>query len=174
MAARSLECIARGEQILSIRTRQRVRRIFPRSSSHPEHAAHASDLPRCIPARRQLDWSVARASLIDALHLSVGPKLALGGPLGFGSAPGRFGYLRVALRTRLSGLFARFGRVSERCRVLDAECVCRSCADVPPRAPECVQERVPNGKIVRSDWAGCFLLSIPPRGTRGRRAWNTC
>ena len=124
MAARSLECIARGEQILSIRTRQRVRRIFPRSSSHPEHAAHASDLPRCIPARRQLDWSVARASLIDALHLSVGPKLALGGPLGFGSAPGRFGYLRVALRTRLSGLFARFGRVSERCRVLDAECVC--------------------------------------------------
>ena len=52
------------------------------------------------------------------------PKLALGGPLGFGSAPGRFGYLRVALRTRLSGLFARFGRVSERCRVLDAECVC--------------------------------------------------
>ena len=173
MAARSLECIARGEQILSIRTRQRVRRIFPRSSSHPEHAAHASDLPRCIPARRQLDWSVARASLIDALHLSVGPRLALRGPLGFGSAPGRFGYLRVALRTRLSGLFARFGRVSERCRVLDAECVCRRVL-MCLRGHRNASRNASNGKIVRSDWAGCFLLSIPPRGTRGRRAWNTC
>ena len=102
------------------------------------------------------------------LLLLVGPRLALGGPLGFGSAPGFFGCLRVALRTRLSGLFARFGRVRERCRVLDAVCVNRSRGDAAPRAPECVP-----GRVVW--YVGALRLSrllhtiIPTRGAHGGR-----
>ena len=59
--------------------------------------------------------------------LLVGRRLALGAPLGSGSDPGVSGYLRVALRMRVSGSCARFGRRGERCRVLDGVCVCRSC-----------------------------------------------
>ena len=109
------------------------RGISPRSPSHPKHNAHTSDLPHCVPARPQLVWSVDRATLTDALLLSDSPRLALGAPLGSGSAPGVSGCLRVALRTRLSELSAGFGLGSERCRVLNDVCVCRSRGDAPPR-----------------------------------------
>mmetsp|Transcript_86077 Transcript_86077/g.257994 ORF Transcript_86077/g.257994 Transcript_86077/m.257994 type:complete len:202 (+) Transcript_86077:116-721(+) len=49
------------------------------------------------------------AMLSEVLHLSVGRRLALGAPSGSDSAPGVSGYLRAALRMRLSCLFARFG-----------------------------------------------------------------
>ena len=52
-------CIAGGEQILSIRTRQPAMNSSLQSSSHPEHIAHTSELHRYIPARPQLDWLVA-------------------------------------------------------------------------------------------------------------------
>ena len=82
-------------------------------------------MSRCILARPQLVWSVVCATLIDGLLLLVGPGLALGAPLGSGSDLGASGYLRVALRTRLSGIFAHFGRGSERFCALDAVRVCR-------------------------------------------------
>eukprot|EP00966_Prymnesium_polylepis_P299132 6911828-Prymnesium_polylepis.1 len=131
--------IARGEQRPSIRARQRVSHISSRSASPPEHIPHVSDLPRCCPARPQLVWSVARATLVDALLVSVSPRLVRGDSLGSDCDPGLSGYLRIALRMRLSALFARYGRRSERCRVIDGVRVCRSCGDAAPRALECIR-----------------------------------
>lgn len=134
--------IAGGEHRLSIRAPQLERVISRRSLLHPEHDAHVSDLLWRIPACPQLVWPVACATLIHVLLLSIGQRLVLGARVGCGSARGVSGYLRAALRTRLSGLFARFGRGSERCCVLDDVCACRSRGDPAPRALECVQRRV--------------------------------
>ena len=62
---------------------------------------------------------MAQATLSDALRLSVRPRLALGALLGSDSDLGLSGYLRAALRMRLNGRSARYGRGSERCRMLD-------------------------------------------------------
>ena len=125
-------CIAGGEQRLSPRTPLVERGTSPRCSPHHEHTAHVSDLPRCCPARPQLVWSVAHATLIDVLLVSISPWLLRGSPLGYGSGLWVSGYLRVALRTRLSGLFARYGRGSERFCALDAVRVCQSREDAAP------------------------------------------
>ena len=62
----------------------------------------------------------------------VGPRLALGAPLGSGSDTGVSGYFRVALRTSLTELSARFGRGSERFCALDAVRLCQSREDTGP------------------------------------------
>ena len=69
------------------------------------------------------------AMLSEVLHLSVGRRLALGAPLDYGSDTGVSGDLRIALRMSLSAEFVRYGRRSERCRVVDYGHVCRSRED---------------------------------------------
>ena len=138
-----LSCIAGGEEILSIRTRQPAIKLSLRSSSHPEHIAHTSELLLYIPARPQLDgpWLVQRSP--DVPRLSVGSRLAFSAPSGSANDPGLSGHLCAAKRTCLSQDFARFGRRSERQRALDDVCACRSCGDAAPLALECVHRSRP-------------------------------
>ena len=162
-------CITGGELRLSIRTCQPVINISPRSSSPPEHIAHASDVPRCIPARPQLVWCVACKTLRRVPLPSVSSGFALGAPLGSVSAPGLSGHLRAALRTRLSQHFARFGRRSERQRALDDACVCRSCGDAAPRALECI-----HGRVLCYDGALRLARLVTTINTTTWDAWEQC
>ena len=147
------------------------RGISPRSLPPPEHNAHVPDLPRCIPVRRQLVWSVALATLINAPLLEVGGRLALGAPLGSGSDPGVSGYLRVALRTRVSGSFARFGCRSERCRVLDGVCVCPIVWTCKLRVHRNASRIALYAVLGCSELAYELILPLSTCGTPGARVW---
>jgi hypothetical protein len=108
------------------------RRAPPRPSSPPTRRQSARAASPLWPPRTH------RVGLSHTLA----QRLALGAPLDYGSDTGVSGDLRIALRMSLSAEFVRYGRRSERCRVVDYGHVCRSREDVAPRAPECVHRHV--------------------------------
>ena len=147
--------------------------MSPRSSPPPEHSAQVSDLPRCIPARPQLVLPRLRQRSRCALHVSVGRWLPFGAPLCSGCDPGLSGHLRAALRTRLRGHFARFGRGSARCRVLDDMRPCRSRGDGSFTGTGCVPWSRPMMKwcarVVHAGWHHACTHWRPVAGVpRGR------
>ena len=122
-----------GEDHLSIRALVVERGIPPRSLPPPEHKTRTC--LTCLAASLRVgssfgpwlwhmlwQWSSMRYFCWSA----EGSRSVL--PWALAVIPGSPAYLRVALRMRVSGSCARFGRRSERCRVLDGGvCVCRSC-----------------------------------------------
>ena len=48
----------------SIRRRPGARRISPRSSQPQEHATHAFEPPRCLPARSQVEFSLRSRTVL--------------------------------------------------------------------------------------------------------------
>ena len=148
-SARELITIAFGSE----------RRAPPRPSSPPARRQSARASPLWPPRTHRVGLSHASAQ-----------RLALGAPLDYGSDTGVSGDLRIALRMSLSAEFVRYGRRSERCRVVDygGMCVDRVRTWLREHLNACIG--MSYAGMVRPDRARWFVLYIQSCGTRRGRA----
>ena len=101
-------CWAAGYSCPSIRTPLRATRIAPRSSQPQEHAAHAFEPPRCLPARSQVDFALRAHTVLFRRAAPAPPMLWLASPLESANDAGWFGCLLAEMRAMARRTFGGY------------------------------------------------------------------